>query len=239
MLRRTRGLFGRGEPSANVQRIAAELLALPPKELEELRKECRQRLIPKPSMSQGPLPKGYNPSLKVQRSDRPMPVRNRLGTLGSRFGALHPAYVFAGSGPGIMPSPVPQVSFAIMAPHAAAMAPSPEDLAAAAASQAAPAAAPAVGETPAKPEEEVAEKAETAKQAAPLKASVTIKLISFEAPKKIAVVKEVRAMLGEGLKESKEKVESAPVNLKKNVPREEAEAMAEKLRAAGAEVSLE
>merc|ERR1711879_950691 len=65
------------------------------------------------------------------------------------------------------------------------------------------------------------------------KATLSIKLVAFEAAKKIAVVKEVRAMLGQGLKESKELVESAPKILKKNVPREEAEAFAEKLRIAG------
>jgi len=88
-------------------------------------------------------------------------------------------------------------------------------------------------------EEDADDPPEAAKEAAPLKASVTIRLMSFEAAKKIAVVKEVRAMLGEGLKESKDKVEGAPTNLKKNVPREEAEALAEKLRAAGAEIALE
>eukprot|EP00434_Breviolum_minutum_P000791 symbB.v1.2.000698.t1/scaffold40.1/size395337/2 len=86
--------------------------------------------------------------------------------------------------------------------------------------------------------EEVAEVADVEVKPAK-KANVTLRLLSFEAAKKIAVVKEVRSMLGEGLKESKDKVESAPVNLKKGVPFEEAEALAEKLRAAGAEVSLE
>eukprot|EP00933_Yihiella_yeosuensis_P020697 TRINITY_DN16537_c0_g1_i1.p1 TRINITY_DN16537_c0_g1~~TRINITY_DN16537_c0_g1_i1.p1 ORF type:complete len:173 (+),score=69.89 TRINITY_DN16537_c0_g1_i1:89-607(+) len=167
-----------------------------------------------------------------------------LGDLGHRMSALHPAYIFAGSGPGIMPSPVPQITWAIMAHHHAKMAPSAEEMAAAAAAAAAAASAqaPAAAATAAPAAEEEPE-AETstkeAKKEAPLKATVTIRLLSFEPSKKIAVVKEARALTGQGLKESKELVEGAPANLKKNVPREEAEALAEKLRAVGAEISLE
>merc|ERR1711865_749989 len=101
------------------------------------------------------------------------------------------------------------------------MAPSAEQLAAAAVPIQAPTAAagsqPAVDKEEAEGEEAVASKTQKKEE---LKATVAIRLLSFEASKKIAVVKEVRAMLGEGLKESKEKVESVPTNLKKNVPRE-------------------
>eukprot|EP00930_Biecheleria_cincta_P102040 TRINITY_DN93706_c0_g1_i1.p1 TRINITY_DN93706_c0_g1~~TRINITY_DN93706_c0_g1_i1.p1 ORF type:complete len:241 (+),score=62.32 TRINITY_DN93706_c0_g1_i1:144-866(+) len=240
MLRKSPWLLaGRGEPSPHVKRLASELLALPPKELEELRKMCRERLIPKPSFHKGKLPKDYNPVLKMKRSDQPLPVRSRLASMGRRLSGFHPAYVFAGSGPGIMPSLLPMLGPAIMGPHAMAMAPSSDQLAAAAVPIQAPRAAetpPAVDQEDAEAEHAVASKTQKKEE---LKASVTIRLLSFETSKKIAVVKEIRAMLGEGLKESKEKVESVPTNLKKNVPREEAEALAGKLRAAGAEVTLE
>jgi len=67
-----------------------------------------------------------------------------------------------------------------------------------------------------------------------------VKLVSFDAAKKILVVKEVRALTQLGLKEAKEFVESAlPKVIKKAVPAADAEAMKEKLLAAGAEVVLE
>ena len=45
-------------------------------------------------------------------------------------------------------------------------------------------------------------------------------------------------MFGLGLKEAKETVEGAPVWLKKEVAKEEADAMVEKLAAVGAEIRL-
>jgi len=56
--------------------------------------------------------------------------------------------------------------------------------------------------------------------------------------KKINVIKEVKAITGLGLKESKDLVESAPKIVKSAVPHEEAKKMKEKLEAAGATVSL-
>lgn len=55
---------------------------------------------------------------------------------------------------------------------------------------------------------------------------------------KINVIKEVRAITGLGLKESKELVEGAPKSLKDDVPTAEAEEMKKKLEAAGATVEL-
>jgi len=67
-----------------------------------------------------------------------------------------------------------------------------------------------------------------------------MKLVSFDAAKKIMVVNEVRALTQLGLKEAKEFVESAlPKVIKKAVPAADAEAMKEKLLVAGAEVVLE
>ncbi|MEM7731035.1 MAG: 50S ribosomal protein L7/L12 [Pseudomonadota bacterium] len=55
---------------------------------------------------------------------------------------------------------------------------------------------------------------------------------------KIAVIKEVRAITGLGLKEAKELVESAPKAVKEGVPEAEANEIKEKLEAAGATVEL-
>ena len=55
---------------------------------------------------------------------------------------------------------------------------------------------------------------------------------------KIAVIKEVRAITGLGLKEAKELVDNAPSNIKEDVSKEEAESVKEKLTDAGAEVEL-
>ncbi len=56
--------------------------------------------------------------------------------------------------------------------------------------------------------------------------------------KKIQVIKEVRAVTSLGLKEAKELVESAPVAVKENLSKEDAEAIKEKLSAAGATAEL-
>ena len=55
---------------------------------------------------------------------------------------------------------------------------------------------------------------------------------------KIAVIKEVRAITGLGLKEAKDLVEAAPKPLKEGVKKEEAEELKTKLEAAGAKVEL-
>ncbi|AQT69860.1 50S ribosomal protein L7/L12 [Anaerohalosphaera lusitana] len=56
--------------------------------------------------------------------------------------------------------------------------------------------------------------------------------------KKIAVIKEVRAITGLGLKEAKELVDNAPKPVKEGVAKEEAEEMQKQLEAAGATVEL-
>ena len=55
---------------------------------------------------------------------------------------------------------------------------------------------------------------------------------------KLAVVKEVKNLLGLGLKEAKELVDGAPTALKEGVPKEEAESVKAALEAAGADVEL-
>ena len=55
---------------------------------------------------------------------------------------------------------------------------------------------------------------------------------------KIAVIKEVRAITGLGLKEAKEMVDGAPNNIKEGVAKAEADELKGKLEAAGASVEL-
>ncbi len=56
--------------------------------------------------------------------------------------------------------------------------------------------------------------------------------------KKINVIKEVRSITGLGLKEAKDLVEGAPKEVKKGVPKKDAEEAKKKLEAAGAKVEL-
>ena len=55
---------------------------------------------------------------------------------------------------------------------------------------------------------------------------------------KINVIKAVKAITGEGLKEAKAMVDGAPVVIKKGVSKEEAEEIANQLKEAGATVEL-
>ena len=63
-------------------------------------------------------------------------------------------------------------------------------------------------------------------------------LKSAPADKKIAVIKEVRAATGLGLKEAKEVVDGAPKTVKEALPKEEAEKLKKTLEAAGGVVEL-
>ena len=73
--------------------------------------------------------------------------------------------------------------------------------------------------------------------AAEEKTEFDVVLKSFGA-KKLDVIKFVRELTGLGLKEAKEAVEGAPKTLKEGASKEDAEAMKEKLVAAGAEVEI-
>ena len=68
-------------------------------------------------------------------------------------------------------------------------------------------------------------------------AEVTVVLASAGA-NKIAVLKEVRAITGLGLKEAKDLVDGAPKPVKENVKKEDAEAIKKQLEAAGATVEI-
>ena len=73
--------------------------------------------------------------------------------------------------------------------------------------------------------------------AAAAKTDFDVILASFGG-NKIAVIKEVRAITGLGLKEAKELVEGAPKPIKEGVPQAEADELKEKLEATGATVEL-
>jgi large subunit ribosomal protein L7/L12 len=97
-------------------------------------------------------------------------------------------------------------------------------------SAAAPIAVAAVGAAPggAAPVEAVEEKTE-----------FNVILKAFDDTKKIAVIKEVRAVTGLGLKEAKDLVEGAPKTLKENVSKEEAAKIKEQVTAAGGTVEVQ
>ena len=69
-------------------------------------------------------------------------------------------------------------------------------------------------------------------------AEVSVILASVPADKKIAVLKEVRAITGLGLKEAKDLVDGAPKPVKEGVKKDEAKALKEQLEAAGATVEV-
>jgi large subunit ribosomal protein L7/L12 len=73
--------------------------------------------------------------------------------------------------------------------------------------------------------------------AAEEKTEFTVELTSAGS-QKIAVIKEVRAITGLGLKEAKDLVEGAPKPVKENVAKDEAEKIQKQLEAAGAKVTI-
>ena len=81
----------------------------------------------------------------------------------------------------------------------------------------------------------VAAPAETAAEEA---SEVNVILASVPADKKIAVLKEVRAITGLGLKEAKDLVDGAPKAVKEGIKKEEAEAIKKQLEEAGATVEI-
>ncbi|MDR3123947.1 MAG: 50S ribosomal protein L7/L12 [Treponema sp.] len=96
-------------------------------------------------------------------------------------------------------------------------------------SAAAPVAVAAVGAAAgAAPAEAVEEKTE-----------FNVILKAYDDTKKIAVIKEVRAVTGLGLKEAKDLVEGAPKTLKENVSKDEAAKIKEQVTAAGGTVEVQ
>ncbi|KAF2015301.1 ClpS-like protein [Aaosphaeria arxii CBS 175.79] len=80
---------------------------------------------------------------------------------------------------------------------------------------------------------------EEAAPAAAEKTLFNLKLEKFDAAAKPKVIKEVKAMLGLSLVDSKKFVESAPKMMKEGVPKEEAEKIVKTLKDLGATVVME
>jgi large subunit ribosomal protein L7/L12 len=80
---------------------------------------------------------------------------------------------------------------------------------------------------------------EEAAPAAQEKSLFNLKLEKFDAASKPKVIKEIKALLGLSLVDSKKFVESAPKQMKEGVPKEEAEKIVETLKAVGATVVME
>jgi len=70
------------------------------------------------------------------------------------------------------------------------------------------------------------------------KTSFDVKLLGFDAKSKIKVIKEIRAIAGLGLKEAKELVESAPKVFQKNLKKDAADELKEKMEALGAQIEI-
>ena len=75
-------------------------------------------------------------------------------------------------------------------------------------------------------------------EAAAEEASEVNVILTSAGANKIAVLKEVRAITGLGLKEAKDLVDGAPKAVKEGVKKEEAEAIKKQLEAAGATVEI-
>jgi len=81
--------------------------------------------------------------------------------------------------------------------------------------------------------------AEAAEEPAPAeKTHYDVELQGFDAASKIKLIKEVRALLGLGLKEAKEVVETSPSWLKKGLAKADADALKATLEALGGQVRL-
>jgi large subunit ribosomal protein L7/L12 len=76
-------------------------------------------------------------------------------------------------------------------------------------------------------------------EAAEEKTEFNVILKAYDDTKKIAVIKEVRAVTGLGLKEAKDLVEGAPKTLKENVSKDEAAKIKEQVTAAGGTVEVQ
>ena len=75
-------------------------------------------------------------------------------------------------------------------------------------------------------------------EAAAEEASEVNVILASAGANKIAVLKEVRAITGLGLKEAKDLVDGAPKAVKEGVKKEEAEAIKKQLEAAGATIEI-
>ena len=85
-----------------------------------------------------------------------------------------------------------------------------------------------------------AEEAEEDSAPAAVQTSFTLKLESFEADKKVALIKEIKANVeGYNLVQAKKFVESAPAVVKEDLSKDEAEKLKKALEGAGAKCSID
>jgi large subunit ribosomal protein L7/L12 len=75
-------------------------------------------------------------------------------------------------------------------------------------------------------------------EAAADEASEVSVILADAGSNKIAVLKEVRAITGLGLKEAKDLVDAAPKAIKEGIKKEDAEALKKQLEAAGAKIEI-
>ncbi len=85
-----------------------------------------------------------------------------------------------------------------------------------------------------------AEEEEEDQQAAAVQTSFTLKLDSFDAGKKVALIKEIKSQVeGYNLVQAKKFVESAPAVVKADLSKDEAETLKKALEEAGAKCVIE
>ncbi|CEM26138.1 unnamed protein product [Vitrella brassicaformis CCMP3155] len=224
----------------HVIQLVDRLMELSQAEADQLCQLLTEKMTPRPAASVSSKGKGKD-------KFEPKPVASRVPF-------PHPAGMFLGvRAPlalGMRPLTLPGVGAAIaakgnleqMAAMQANMAANPEAYATSGAAPppAQPVAAAADDTEAASAEVYPSSGGAASASAAEEKPVVGLKLHKLgDASKKIAVIKEVRALTTMGLKESKELVESVPKMLKRGMAREEAQTWKEKLEALGAEVTLE
>ena len=66
-----------------------------------------------------------------------------------------------------------------------------------------------------------------------------IKVVKFDAKSKLKVIKEVKALLGVGLKDAKDKVENLPFEVSNEVSFDDMESLKEKLEKQSCELEIE
>lgn len=87
---------------------------------------------------------------------------------------------------------------------------------------------------------QAAQDEEEAEEVAPVQSLFTVKLIKFDDTKKVALIKEIKALLtGMNLVQAKKFVESAPAEVKKDISKEEAETLKKALEAVGGTAEIE
>ncbi|EEQ97595.1 ribosomal protein L7/L12, putative [Perkinsus marinus ATCC 50983] len=212
-----------GYVKAEVLALARRIQALSGKEQKQVSMMCHERLVARPV--------GAGKSWK--------PSTSGVGILPFP----HPAMIFTNQVPqvGVFPQELPSVSQSVQAFHFeelfnmmgdATMVPPPATI-------------PSENTVPTEDEvpgqslvDEQTPVAKTEAAAAP-KMVKAVKLTSFPSENKIKVIKEIRQLLGLGLKEAKDASENLPRVLAKQVPRDEANGIVARFAELDAEITME